>query len=120
MKVRAGWKSSEFWVTLVSFVFSGLYLTGVLSDHGQKEELIGVGGHVVESIILICGQLLIFYRYVKGRSEVKKIVEQENLELMKKTEKQTDEPKRTSVKRTRKSSQRTKKPTKNSKKNSPK
>jgi hypothetical protein len=120
MKVRAGYKTSEFWVTLVSFVFSGLYLTGILSDHGQKEELIGVGGHVVESIILIFGQLLIFYRYVKGRNEVKKIVEQENLELIKKEEQVSDEPKRTSTKRSRKTSPRTKTKTTNSKKSSSK
>lgn len=119
MKIRAGYKTSEFWVTLVSFIFSGLYLTGILSDHSQKEELIGVGGHVVESIILICGQLLIFYRYVKGRNEVKKIVEQENLELIKKTETK-NEPKRTSTKRSRKSTSGTKKQTTRTKKSSSK
>lgn len=93
MKIKSGFKSSEFFVTLISFIFSGLYLTGVLSDHSQKEELIGIGGHVVESVILIVGQLLIFYRYVKGRSEVKKIVEEENLELIKK-----ENPRKKSIK----------------------
>lgn len=107
MKIKSGFKSSEFFVTLISFIFSGLYLTGVLSDHSQKEELIGIGGHVVESVILIVGQLLIFYRYVKGRSEVKKIVEEENLELIKKE----NPRKKTTVKKTSPtSSKRTRKP----------
>jgi hypothetical protein len=120
MKIKPGWKSSEFWVTFVSFIFSGLYLTGILSDHSQKEELIGVGGHVVESIILIFGQLLIFYRYVKGRNEVKKIVENENLETIKQARSKKDESERVSNKRTRKTSSRTKAKTTRSKKSSSK
>ncbi|NBX97511.1 hypothetical protein EBQ81_01425 [bacterium] len=71
--IKPGWKSSEFWVTLVSFVFSGAYLTGLLNDHGQKEDLINEGSKGVEAIILIIGQLTVLYRYVKGRSDIKKI-----------------------------------------------
>jgi len=83
MKIKAGYKTSEFWFTLVSFIFSGLYLTGILTENEQKEELISIVSHAVESTILIGGQLLILYRYVKGRNEVKKIVEEENLETIK-------------------------------------
>lgn len=72
MKVKAGYKTSEFWFTLVSFLFSGLYLTGILTENAQKEELITVVSHAVESCILIGGQLIILYRYVKGRNEIKK------------------------------------------------
>jgi hypothetical protein len=78
--VKAGYKTSEFWFNLVSFIFSGLYLTGILKENETKEELITVVSHAVESIILISGQMLIFYRYVKGRSEVKKLAEQNNIE----------------------------------------
>lgn len=73
MQVKSGYKTSEFWFTLVSFVFSGLYLTGILTENEHKEELITVVSHAVESVILISGQMLILYRYIKGRSEVKKI-----------------------------------------------
>ncbi len=70
--IKPGWRSSEFWVTLVSFIFSGAYLTGLLNDHGQKEDLITEGSRGVEAVILIIGQLTVLYRYVKGRSDIKK------------------------------------------------
>ena len=38
--IKPGYKTSEFWFTLVSFIFSGLYLLGVITDSNQKEELI--------------------------------------------------------------------------------
>jgi hypothetical protein len=120
MSVKAGYKTSEFWFTLVSFIFSGLYLTGVLKENDQKEELITVVSHAVESCILIGGQLFVLYRYVKGREEVKKIVEQENLEKIKKEEPVSNEPKRASVKRNRKTTPRTNTKTTRTKKNSSK
>lgn len=120
MKVKAGYKTSEFWFTLVSFIFSGLYLTGILKENDQKEELITVVSHAVESTILIGGQVLILAKYIKGRNEVKKIVETENLETIKKEEKKTDEPKRSDTTTKRKSSPRTKTKTAKSKKRSAK
>jgi uncharacterized membrane protein YfhO len=91
MKVKAGYRTSEFWFTVVSFIFSGLYLMGILKENDQKEELISVVSHAVESTILVGGQMLIFYRYIKGRSEVKKIVEQEKLSEI---QRPTTKPKR--------------------------
>ena len=120
MKIKAGYKTSEFWFTLVSFLFSGLYLTGILTENDQKEELISVVSHAVESCILIGGQLFVLYRYVKGRQEVKKIVEQEKLEIIKKEEVKTDEPKTTNTRTSRKNNTRTKTIAKKSKKRSPK
>ena len=93
MKVKAGYKTSEFWFTLVSFIFSGLYLTGLLKENEQKEELISVVSHAVESIILISGQALILYKYIKGRNEVKKIVEQEKLAEIQQSTTKTTQPK---------------------------
>jgi len=72
--MKAGYKTSEFWFTLVSFIFSGLYLTGILKENEQKEELITIVSHAVESVILIGGQVWILAKYIKGRSEVKKLV----------------------------------------------
>jgi hypothetical protein len=38
--IKPGYRTSEFWLTVVSFIFSGLYLIGLLDDHSQKENLI--------------------------------------------------------------------------------
>ena len=55
-----GYKTSEFWFTLVSFIFSGLFLFGIITDSDTKDTLITVVTHAVESIILIGGQALYF------------------------------------------------------------
>ena len=70
--IKPGWKSSEFWFTAVSFIFSGLYLVGLIGENSQKEELIGNVTHAVESCILIGGQLAILWKYINSRKEVKK------------------------------------------------
>lgn len=72
MKIKPGYRTSEFWFTLVSFIFSGLYLSGILTENSQKEQLIEIVSHAVESVILIGGQAIILYKYIKGRNEVKK------------------------------------------------
>lgn len=71
MKHRSGYRSSEFWFTLVSFLFSGLYLIGVIGESSYKDELIRDVSHAVESVILIVGQLVIVYNYIKTREHVK-------------------------------------------------
>jgi hypothetical protein len=70
--VKPGYKTSEFWFTLVSFIFSGLYLSGIITDNGQKEDLIQETSKGLEAIILVSGQLIVLYKYVKGRSDLKK------------------------------------------------
>jgi hypothetical protein len=69
--IKPGYKTSEFWFTVVSFIFSGLYLLGIIGDIGQKEDLIRDVSHGVESIILIGGQLAILYKYINSRKEIK-------------------------------------------------
>jgi hypothetical protein len=70
--IKPGYRTSEFWFTLVSFVFSGLYLLGLIGDNSQKEDLIRDVSHGVESMILIGGQLAILYKYINSRKEIKK------------------------------------------------
>lgn len=70
--VKPGYRTSEFWFTLVSFLFSGLYLVGILDDNAQKEDLIQETSKGLEATILIIGQLTVLYKYVKGRTELKK------------------------------------------------
>lgn len=70
--VKPGYRTSEFWFTVVSFIFSGLYLVGLIGDNGQKEDLIRDVSHGVESVILIGGQLAILWKYINSRKEIKK------------------------------------------------
>lgn len=69
--IKPGYKTSEFWFTMVSFIFSGLYLIGIIGDITQKEDLIRDVSHGVESIILIGGQLAILWKYINSRKEIK-------------------------------------------------
>jgi hypothetical protein len=69
--IKPGYRTSEFWFTAVSFIFSGLYLLGILNDNGQKEDLIRDVSHGVESAILIGGQLAILWKYLNSRKEIK-------------------------------------------------
>ena len=71
--IKPGYKTSEFWFTLVSFIFSGLYLLGLLDSNSQKEDLISETSRGLEAVILIIGQLTVLFRYVKGRTEIKKV-----------------------------------------------
>ena len=82
--IKPGYKTSEFWFTLVSFLFSGAFLLGLISDHSQKEDLISETSKGLEALILIIGQLAVLFRYIKGRNEIKKIVSNNN---------QTEQPK---------------------------
>jgi len=70
--VKPGYRTSEFWFTLVSFLFSGLYLSGIISDATQKDDLIQETSRGLEATILIIGQLTILFKYVKGRTDLKK------------------------------------------------
>lgn len=70
--IKPGYKTSEFWFTLVSFLFSGAYLIGLLDSNSQKEDLIAETSKGLEALILIIGQLAVLFRYVKGRTEIKK------------------------------------------------
>jgi tRNA G10 N-methylase Trm11 len=71
--IKPGYRTSEFWFTLVSFLFSGAFLLGIISDNSQKEDLIAETSRGLEALILIIGQLAVLFRYIKGRNEIKKI-----------------------------------------------
>lgn len=77
---KPGYRTSEFWFTLVSFIISGLFLFGIIKDDSTKDELIGVVTHAVESIILIIGQFGIFWRYLDHRNRYKRDYSQEQQE----------------------------------------
>ena len=71
--IKPGYKTSEFWFTLVSFLFSGAYLVGLLDSVDQKDDLISETSKGLEALILIIGQLAVLFRYIKGRNDIKKI-----------------------------------------------
>jgi len=70
--IKPGWKSSEFWFTVVSFVFSGLYLMGIIGENSQKEDLIQETTRGLEATILVIGQLTVLFKYINGRTDLKK------------------------------------------------
>lgn len=70
--VKPGYRTSEFWFTVVSFVFSGLYLAGIIGENSQKEDLIQETTRGLEATILIIGQLTVLFKYIKGRTDLKK------------------------------------------------
>lgn len=82
---KPGYKTSEFWFTLVSFIMSGLFLVGVIGEPETKDQLTDVFTHVTESVILLGGQAMVLSRYIRKRKEEKieyeksKQQEQENL-----------------------------------------
>lgn len=69
--LKPAYKTSEFWFTLVSFVISGLFIMGVITEPDTKDELISVISHAVESIILISGQFIVLSRYLHKRNQQK-------------------------------------------------
>lgn len=71
--IKPGYRTSEFWFTLVSFIFSGLFLTGVIGENQVKEDLIQETSRGLEAAILIGGQLVVLCRYIRGRNELKKL-----------------------------------------------
>jgi hypothetical protein len=112
--IKPGYKTSEFWFTFVSFIFSGLFLLGIIGENAQKEDLIQETSRGLEAVILIVGQLTVLYRYVKSRSDLKKTwwneatpeVKQEVIKnsISKKKKKGTSNAKRTTTRKTSKTS----------------
>ena len=120
MTLKPGYKTSEFWFTLVSFIFSGLYLTGLISENDQKEELITIVTHAVESCILIGGQLIVLYNYVNGRTKIKQQFETKEVEYERSQSSNAPAKSRPNKGRSRKSNTKRQKQPSNSKKTSSK
>lgn len=117
---KAGYKTSEFWFTMVSFIFSGLYLVGLINDNGQKEDLIRDVSHGVESIILIGGQLVILWKYIKSRTAIKEAYwnNSNNVPINTNTESVDNDKSGTNKKRSRSTNRSNKTKSSRSKKNS--
>jgi hypothetical protein len=103
--IKPGYRTSEFWFTLVSFIFSGLYLIGLIGDNSQKEDLIRDVSHGVESMILIGGQLAILYKYINARKELKQNTPDTQAEIRRKTNVNNKRSNKSRSRKTNKSSQ---------------
>jgi len=86
--MKRNYQTSEFWFTVVSFVFSGLFILGIIKDFDQKEELISDISHGVESVFLLSGQFVVLYKYMRSRNEQKKAYA--DLELAKEVSRQVE------------------------------
>jgi hypothetical protein len=86
--MKKNYQTSEFWFTVVTIVFSTLYLMGFISDYSQKEELISDISHGVESVFLVGGQLFVLSKYIRSRNEQKKA--QVDLEMAKEISRQVE------------------------------
>lgn len=66
----AGWKTSEFWITVFTVAFSLIYLfQGRVSDFDETGPIIQ---QTSESIALLISNLAIVFRYIKSRENIKK------------------------------------------------
>jgi hypothetical protein len=113
--IKPGYRTSEFWFTVVSFIFSGLYLIGAIGDNSQKEDLIRDVSHGVESIILIGGQLAILWKYINSRKEIKKTWENNSNKNESDTEENHTARSKNNVNNKRKNQSRSRKTNKSSK-----
>ena len=117
--IKPGYRTSEFWFTMVSFIFSGLFLAGIITDNADKEDLIRDVSHGVESCILIGGQLFILYKYIKGRSNIKQSWwNSQSVPISKEVDTNESNKQRTNKNRSRKTNSNNKSKSTRSKKNS--
>ena len=68
--LKPGWKTTEFWLTLGTFIVSGFVLTGVISQ-GNRDTTGAIVSHVIESVSLIIAQAGVVYKYIHSRHEQK-------------------------------------------------
>lgn len=68
--LKSGYKSTEWWLTLGTFISCGLVLAGVISkDNGDTTG--AILQHVILSVSLVAGQVAVVYKYVSGRQKEK-------------------------------------------------
>ena len=67
---RPGYKTTEFWLTLGTFIVSGFVLIGIIPQY-ENDYTGAVVGHVIESIALITAQAGIVYKYISSRQNEK-------------------------------------------------
>lgn len=95
--IKPGWKTTEFWLTLGTFIVTGFVLTGMLAPE-REQTLINVISHSVESIAMVGAQAVMLCRYMNSRKDVKKAAIAAD-----KTDREEKQPKPAPKKKVRKS-----------------
>ncbi len=70
-KVKSGWKTTEFWVSIVSQITTVLVLVGVLNQ-GDSTTLNASITESIEAVGIVIVNALVVLGYIKSRTEVKK------------------------------------------------
>jgi hypothetical protein len=68
--IKPGFKTSEFWLTLGTFLVSGLVLTGVISQD-NNDQTSAIVSHVITSVCMVFAQATVVYKYISSRHEAK-------------------------------------------------
>lgn len=75
----SGWKTSEFWLTLLTVVFSLVYLFKGRAD--QLQETAPIIQQTAESIALLITNLAVIFRYIKSRENIKTTTIEQEVKL---------------------------------------
>lgn len=75
----AGWKTSEFWLTLLTVVFSLFYLFKGRTD--QLHETMPVLQQTAEGIALLITNFAVIFRYIKSRENIKTTTIEQSVKL---------------------------------------
>ncbi len=70
-KVKPGWKTTEFWVSIVAQITTVLVLIGVLNQ-GDSTSLNASIAESIEAVGIVIVNALVVLGYIKSRTEVKK------------------------------------------------
>lgn len=68
--VKAGWKTTEFWLTLIGTVLGVLVALGVISAQ-DMQTLEGAATSAVTGLGTVAGGVLLIWQYIRGRTAVK-------------------------------------------------
>jgi hypothetical protein len=68
--LKPGFRTTEFWLTLGTFLVSGFVLTGVIAQ-GNQDTVGQIVTHAITSVGLVAGQAAIVYKYISGRNKKK-------------------------------------------------
>lgn len=69
----SGYKTTEFWITLVTVISGMLFILGVVGPDG-RDTTAETGHHTVESVSMIAGLIGLGWQYLRGRQKLKEKV----------------------------------------------
>lgn len=79
--MKAGWKTSEFWLTLATQVISLLVMLGVVAG-SDVESISGAVKQAITAGFTLVASALVLWRYIQGRVELKKTEKETHTTLL--------------------------------------